>query len=99
MKKYEIKESDIHGKGVFAKETIATEEFIEVGIYMTPGYIQVSPMGDYVNHSDTPNSILSRKDGHYNMFAIKEIQPGDEITISYNDENAPKIIQRYVPAD
>lgn len=40
----------------------------------------VDPMGSYINHSFTPNTIIKG----VNVIAIKLISPGDELTFNYN---------------
>ncbi len=72
-------------------ENIATPEddrFLQVGINLFIG-----PSGgvdDLINHSCEPNSAVMIKDKNASLFAIKDIQSGDEITYDYslqmNDE-------------
>jgi len=46
--------------------------------------IAVIPGIDFLNHSDYPNASISRcSDGSVKLVATRDIEPGDEITISY----------------
>jgi SET domain-containing protein len=88
---FEIKKSKIHGNGVFTKEKIEPKEFIfttEIG--------QGLKFLRYLNHSCNPNCELKEpfKSGsglthpcsdmyHDELYAIRTIRPGWEITIDY----------------
>jgi hypothetical protein len=85
-----IKPSSIDGLGLFATK------FIPVGhdlgmthIFdnrMEDGIIRL-PLGGFFNHSETPNckveEHLSDNIPHLRLVAIKDIEPGEEITAYY----------------
>tara|TARA_R110001632_G_scaffold70752_2_gene164637 strand:+ start:1046 stop:1351 length:306 start_codon:yes stop_codon:yes gene_type:complete len=85
----EIKESNIEGVGLFAKEDI--EEGYSLGVshlVFNHGEVQRTPLGGFYNHSDTPNCIkvFKERDKHYDTIYLKTIIPikkGDELTVKY----------------
>ena len=95
----QVRSSGIHGKGVFALETIAKGVFI--GTYrgrpaVRPGPFVLWVENDdgtergisgrnklrFLNHSRSPNAELVGED----LFSLRRIQPGEEVTIHYGDE-------------
>ena len=49
------------------------------------------PVGWYLNHSQTPNTVLKDKFGQYGKwFAVRDIQSGEEIMIDYNFLEEPE---------
>jgi len=93
--KYVVKDSGIHGKGLFANENIEEDEII--------GSIKFNPTNDdgphvlwiedqgvlvecdlkYINHSKEPNACYCED---LNVVAVKEIIKGEEITHDYGDD-------------
>ena len=76
----EIRESAIHGQGVFAK-VAACENILlahaRIGSKRTP-------VGRYTNHSQNPNArMVPTKDGDIDLVSMQMILPGDEITTDY----------------
>lgn len=101
LKSLEICASKIHGKGLFAKISIPKGMYI--GFYEGPvakkngSHVLWATMEDgteigrsgknklrYLNHSNRPNSEF---DG-FELYAKKNIKPGDEITFHYGDDPA-----------
>ena len=97
--KVEVKSSPIHGKGVFAKRRIRPNAF--VGVYEgepveeNDTYVlwvedeDGRPFGidgrnelRYLNHSRNANAVFWGDE----LFALKNIAPGAEITFDYGDE-------------
>jgi len=85
-KKLTIKESPIHGFGIYAKDNIPEGELL--GIIHIPdnrfenGAIR-TPLGGYVNHSDTPNCSKLKRDGFTWIATNREIKNGEELTVKY----------------
>lgn len=96
-----VDESLIHGSGLFAR--IALEEGEYLGTYDGPHTVEndtyvlwhCGETGDwvgrdgknilrYLNHSREPNTIF---DG-YDLFALRDIEPHEEVTIDYGEEPA-----------
>jgi hypothetical protein len=79
--RFELKSSPIEGLGVFSKIDYG------VGQYLGPArqHGTRTIFGRYVNHSRRPNSeIRIEPDGTINMYALKRINGGDEVTSSYH---------------
>ena len=85
-----IGSSDIHGSGIFAKDNIPKE--IEMGIShiydpeFQHDYIR-TPLGGFINHSESPNCELIDKDEDYHyktIKTIKKIEAGKELTLKYS---------------
>ena len=93
--KFEVKESGIHGKGLFAKDKIKKGETIGSIKYIPtnedgPYVLWVGDQGvrvdcdlKYINHSNKPNACYCED---LNVIAIKSINKGDEITHDYGDD-------------
>ena len=81
-----VRESPIHGLGIFTTETIA--ENITIGItHVTykgfpDGYLR-TPLGGFGNHSDEPNCFKFFLDNAWHLSTSRIIQPGEEITWKY----------------
>ena len=62
-----------------------------VSHYKFNGDIIRTPLGGFINHSNTPNVIkVELKDNKYkkwNLVTLKEIEKGEEITIRYTFYN------------
>jgi SET domain-containing protein len=43
----------------------------------------------YINHSCQPNAYMKNLHGHILFFALRDIQPGDEITVDYEQTLLP----------
>lgn len=83
--KFQIANSPIHGKGVFACSPYEAGELIgeaNIGGNRTP-------LGRYTNHSATPNAKMVSKNGNIYLYSDKNIagqmggMPGEEITVDY----------------
>ena len=87
-----IKESSIHGLGLFATKRILKGQFIGTTHYISSqGNLLRTPLGGFYNHSDDPNVIARLAPSSYkqngmrfiDMKAAKDINPGEEITTNY----------------
>ena len=81
-----IKQSKIHGLGLFATEDIKKQ--YEFGIshimneYFEDGYIR-TPLGGFFNHCDNPNCEAYIHNAYIMLRSIKDIKAGEEITVKY----------------
>ena len=81
-----IKQSKIHGLGLFATEDIKKQH--EFGIshimneYFEDGYIR-TPLGGFFNHSDNPNCEAYVHHAYIMLRSIKDIKAGEELTVKY----------------
>ena len=92
-----IKPSDIEGLGLFTVKRIPAERFLGIGWIKDPkelaenGYWR-TPLGGFINHSDTPNCIKLHEDNPSMEFIFlhvgdKDIEPGEELTVRYTFYN------------
>ena len=81
-----IRESSIHGLGLFACTKITSKT--ELGIThvkdkrFSHGYIR-TPLGGFFNHSVSPNCEAVYDGDFIRLSTIKNINLGDEITVDY----------------
>jgi len=82
---YEIKDSIIHGKGTHSKEHFKPGDYINCCVSKIKGTFEfdITHFGKYLNHSYEPSSEIKREKPVYNVYALKEINPGDEVTVDY----------------
>ncbi|SVD25497.1 uncharacterized protein METZ01_LOCUS378351 [marine metagenome] len=84
-----IKNSEIHGLGVFALESI--DQGTDLGIAHVkmvewlkfPQDFCRTPLGGFYNHSDDPNCKLIDSGVAKRLITVKNIKEGEEITCSY----------------
>ena len=85
-----IKQSKIEGLGLFATKDI--EASLELGITHVSnnrfenGLIR-TPLGGFINHSDTPNCELIDHLDNKHLKVIKDIEAGEELTVKYKMYN------------
>jgi hypothetical protein len=82
----EIRDSDIEGKGLFAVGIVTFGTNLGMTHYKAPelenGWCR-TPLGGFINHSDTPNcELLGIGKGKY-LITLKDIMPDEEITLEY----------------
>ena len=90
-KKYDVKKSDINGKGVFASKDFKKGEL--VGMAVTdekaldpthrPWKDARTDLGMYLNHQNKENATLKSEDNTLNTYAKNTIKKGEEITVNY----------------
>lgn len=84
IQNFEIKDSDIHGKGVFATKKIKPGHFINVALFKgESGEHDCTMFGAHINHSYKPNARTRFEGDYYRTYSIQDIEPGDEITVDY----------------
>lgn len=83
---YYIKDSPIHGKGIFLNKDISRKTPIDVGIDFYFGWIPyITPkFGSLINHSYNPNCYLKWLNKKWYVCAIRPIKKHEEITLDYN---------------
>ena len=86
-----IKDSPIHGQGLYATEDISNG--VDLGIShifavgFSDNYVR-TPLGGFINHSDTPNcyKVQSHDDSalnYFNLYTTRDIEEGEELTLNY----------------
>ena len=80
-----IRESPIHGLGLYATEKLSKGTMLGVIHYPRGEDYLRTPLGGFGNHSDDPNctKMMMQEDGAWWVFAIKDIEPDEEITWKY----------------
>jgi len=80
-----IKESPIHGLGLFATEKIDKGVNLGKSHYATESEIIRTPLGGFPNHSDDPNIKIKRmkKTRYFYIITLRVINPGEELTGKY----------------
>ena len=95
-----IKTSGIEGLGLFAKKNIPEGTTLGISHMKMNGMLIRTPLGGFINHSDTPNCTKSRyfmtnandvKIKHdytkYDLIALEDIEGGKELTLKYSFYN------------
>ena len=81
-----IKISKINGLGLFATENVEVEHIFGITHIQNSefenNYIR-TPLGGFINHSDTPNCVLIFDDDYLKLKSIDFIRDGEEITLKY----------------
>lgn len=87
--KYELNESDIHGKGVFATSYIKKGDHIGVPLSVKYGvYIHITDdLGKWINHGWYPNTKLIKhpSKSEWSLHATEDIKKGDELKVDYRE--------------
>ena len=82
-----IKTSGVHGLGLFADQDIKQATNLGVSHYKLNGDIIRTPLGGFINHSNTPNVVKVELQGNqykkWNLVTLKDIEKGEEVTIRY----------------
>ena len=99
-KKYSIKKSDIHGKGVIANKDFKKGELVGMAVtdesalqpYNDPKDFRDcrTTLGKFLNHQNKHNANLKSENNTLNIYANCPIKKGDEITVNY--QKAPNYI-------
>ena len=88
---WEIKESEISGKGIFSVKNLEKNEEIGLAFIKTDktgnsdkDYFRTK-LGAYVNHSDEPNLTLVKKNNKYFYKTLREIKEDEELFVNYQE--------------
>ena len=85
-----VKESSIDGLGLFAIKDLDPSDRLGWSHVEFEGHLIRTPMGGFVNHSETPNAFILKNVNFRELIVIKKIKAGDEITANYNLYTYPK---------
>ena len=93
-KELTISPSPIHGLGLFATEDIDAALYIGTTHIQYRGDWVRTPLGGFINHNDNPNAVIIEcsTDMERQLFTIKPISAGEELTIYYT---LYKVSQKY----
>jgi|TARA_R110000823_G_C15732368_1_gene479911 hypothetical protein len=77
-----IRNSDIDGLGIFATESIYKDTNLGLS-HILDDEIYRTPLGGFINHSETPNCEKVQRGNKNYVYTIQNIKEGDEITLCY----------------
>lgn len=81
-----IRDSGIHGLGLFATESIPEGTTIGETHYTSmaheDGYVR-TPLGGFINHSDKPNCHKFLCGKSFYLVTLQDIEPGEELAVKY----------------
>ena len=88
--KFNVKKSDINGKGVFASKNLKKGELIGTAVTDEEALKPTLPqrdartkLGKYLNHQNKHNATLKSENNTLNIYTKSDISEGDEITVNY----------------
>ena len=85
----EVGKSKIEGNGILAKAFLQAGTELGISHVQYPGgdfhtdYIR-TPLGGFVNHSESPNSEFYTCGQYLKMRTLKDIESGEELTANYS---------------
>ena len=87
-KQVTIKQSEIEGLGLYSTESLYPGQYLGITHVANDrfenGYIR-TPLGGFINHSDTPNcEVREDVDSNLMLFTLRQILPNEELTLKYN---------------
>ena len=87
-KQLTIKQSVIDGLGLYSIESLYPGQYLGITHVANDrfenGYIR-TPLGGFINHSDTPNcEVREDVDRSLMLFTLRPILPNEELTLKYN---------------
>ncbi len=81
-----IKDSKIHGLGLYAVNHIDAGTQLGITHHYTVSNTIRTPLGGFINHSDTPNCYITVSEQHNVLHTVAPIGAGDELTVYYRLE-------------
>ena len=97
-KEIELKQSKLHGFGIFATEAVAEGHDFGITHILDsrfPNGYSRTPLGAFINHSDTPNCEMYEIKNTWYMRTRKNIEIGDELTVDYRPWYDEKTLASY----
>ena len=90
-KKYNVKKSEINGKGVFASKNFEKGELVGMAVTDEEAVTDVinfrdarTKLGKYLNHQNKENASLKSENNALNIYTTNPIKKGEEITVNYS---------------
>tara|TARA_R100000963_G_C4641025_1_gene104669 strand:+ start:1815 stop:2141 length:327 start_codon:yes stop_codon:yes gene_type:complete len=82
-----VKRSEINGLGLFAVKKIEKGKKIGTTHFDLNGEIwsglMRTPLGGFINHSSEPNCVINKTSFDWNLYTLREIKRGEELTVKY----------------
>ena len=99
-----IKESGIHGVGLFATQDIPKGTRLGLSHMLIDTQIFRTPLGGFYNHSMKPNTQKTQEGHKWFLDVIEDVKMGDEILVTYTlykleDMNKISIISQFMQED
>ena len=88
-----IAKSPIEGLGLYATQNILSYKSLGISHIRDERFendMIRTPLGGFVNHSETPNCAFCDETTMYTLVPIKDINKGDELTVKYHLYNPKK---------
>ena len=91
-----IKSSSVEGLGLFTTKPIKKSQNLGISHvydkFWENGYIR-TPLGGFINHSNTPNCETSKEGRYLYIITITDIIEDTELTIKYSlyDPSSPRV--------
>jgi len=91
-----VRPSNIEGMGIFAVEPIKKSQNLGISHvydkFWENGYIR-TPLGGFINHSNTPNCEKSKEGRYLYIITITDITENTELTLKYTlyDPSSPRV--------
>ena len=93
-----IQQSGINGLGLFARESLKQGTNLGMTHLKLNGNLFRTPLGGFINHSDTPNVVkvellMTYENGtkvnykKWNLMTLRDIKKGEELTVTYTFYN------------
>ena len=79
-----VSNSDIAGQGLFTNRKLEVGTELGLSHKMIDDNLIRTPLGGFINHAEEPNVQKYQIGNDYFIKVIKEINPGEEITLKYN---------------
>jgi hypothetical protein len=80
---YEIRDSEIHGKGIFANKKINKDCKELVMVVMPNHKYHYTDLGRYMNHSKNPNVVITKDGDSIIANVLRDINPDEELLLDY----------------
>ena len=78
-----IKDSEIAGQGIFAREDIPSGMILGMSHLIVDNVIYRTPLGGFINHSEDPNCEKWCENDKYFVKTITPIKSGEELFLKY----------------
>ena len=78
-----IKASNIDGLGLCATRNIDAGTVLGVTHHYSAGSTTRTPLGGFINHSNTPNCYISVSDSENILHTVMPVRKGQELTVYY----------------
>ena len=80
-----VKQSSIDGLGLFAITDLEPSDRLGRSHVEWEGHLIRTPMGGFINHSETPNAFILKHVNFRELIVIRPIKSGEEITVYYTE--------------